>query len=229
MRAIGYTRVSTAEQAIHGISLSMQESRIRAVPLVNPEIDVLDVIVDDGYSAASLDRPGMIRVRRLIDDGLIDMLIISKLDRLTRSVKDLYALLDLCASRNVALHSMSESLDTSSATGRLVVTVMAAVTQWERETISERTREALAVLQSQGKRVGAVPFGWSTGTGRELVASPGEIAIIECAESLKRSGRTLSEIADELTRRGMTTRRGTPFSRQGVYRMLKKSEGADPG
>jgi site-specific DNA recombinase len=69
--------------------------------------------------------------------------IIAKLDRLTRSVKDLCSLLELFEKRGVALISVAESLDTASAAGRLVITIMAAVSQWEREAIGERTRDAL--------------------------------------------------------------------------------------
>src|SRR5215472_10094537 len=86
--------------------------------------------------------------------------IVAKLDRLTRSVRDLADLLERFERRDVALMSVSESLDTRSAAGRLVMNVLMSVAQWEREAIGERTREALRHKQAQGQRVGNVPYGF---------------------------------------------------------------------
>ena len=94
-------------------------------------------------------------------------MIIAKLDRLTRSVRDLAELLELFQRRGVALVSVAESLDTGSASGRLVLNIMTAVSQWEREAIGERTRDALRHKKAKGERVGNVAFGY-----RRQVAVP---------------------------------------------------------
>ena len=104
--------------------------------------ELLDIIVDGGESAKSLQRPGMERLLALVDTKKVDTVIIAKLDRLTRSVKDLCTLLERFERRGVALISVAESLDTGSAAGRLVLNIMTAVSQWEREAIGERTRDA---------------------------------------------------------------------------------------
>jgi site-specific DNA recombinase len=78
----------------------------------------------------------------------------------TRSVKDLCSLLELFEKRSVALISVAESLDTASAAGRLVITITAAVSQWEREAIGERTRDALRHRRTSGERVGNIRFGF---------------------------------------------------------------------
>ena len=83
-------------------------------------------------------------------------MLIAKLDRCTRSVADLASLIDTFSRRGVALISAAESLDTSSAGGRLVVNVLGAVAQWEREAIAERTSAALQVLKQQGRATGGV-------------------------------------------------------------------------
>src|SRR5580700_2884003 len=98
-------------------------------------------------------RPGMTKLLTMVEGREVDAVIIAKLDRLTRSVKDLCSLLDLFEKRKVALVSVAESLDTGSAAGRLVITIMGAVSQWEREAIGERTRDALRHKRSQGERV----------------------------------------------------------------------------
>src|SRR5580693_8604724 len=85
-----------------------------------------------------------IRAMALVDAGKVKAVIVAKLDRLTRSVKDLCELLERFERKGVALVSVAESLDTGSAAGRLVLNIMAAVSQWEREAIGERTRDALS-------------------------------------------------------------------------------------
>ena len=143
MKAIAYARVSTDKQADRGVSLEAQAEKIRAMAVVH-NAELLDLIVDGGESAKSLNRPGMERLLALVDAGLVQAIIVAKLDRLTRSVKDLCTLLDRFERRGVALISVAESLDTGSAAGRLVLNIMTAVSQWEREAIGERTRDALS-------------------------------------------------------------------------------------
>lgn len=99
---------------------------------------------DADASAKDLNRPGLVRVLALVEKRDVDAVIVAKLDRLTRSVRDLGELLERFERRGVSLVSVAESLDTGTAAGRLVLNVMASVSQWEREVIGERTREALA-------------------------------------------------------------------------------------
>src|SRR6202011_5717496 len=123
------------------------------------DAELIDIIVEAGESAKSLNRRGMQRLLALIDSGEVQTVIVAKLDRLTRSVKDLCELLERFERRGVALISVAESLDTGSAAGRLVLNIMAAVSPWERGAIAERTRETLQHKRSQGQRVGNIAFG----------------------------------------------------------------------
>ena len=84
---------------------------------------------------------------------------------MTRSVQVLCSLIHLFGKRKVALISVAESLDTGSAAGRLVITIMGAVSQWEREAIGERTRDALQHKRSNGERVGNIPYGYQLAEG----------------------------------------------------------------
>ena len=140
MKAIGYVRVSTEKQADFGVSLEAQTEKVRAMVVVQGA-ELAEVIIDAGESAKSLNRPGMARLLSLVDAGVVDAVIIAKLDRLTRSVKDLAELLERFNRRGVSLVSVAESLDTGTAAGRLVLNIMTAVSQWEREAIGERTRD----------------------------------------------------------------------------------------
>jgi site-specific DNA recombinase len=128
IQTIGYVRVSTDRQAEQGVSLEAQESKIRAMATIH-SAELVEVIIDGGESAKSLNRPGLQRLLALINAGQVQAVIVAKLDRLTRSVKDLCSLLELFEKRKIALISVAESLDTTSAAGRLVITIMAAVSQ----------------------------------------------------------------------------------------------------
>ena len=98
-------------------------------------------------------------------------MIVLKLDRLTRSVRDLADLLELFQRRKVALMSVSESLNTATAAGRMVVNMLGTVAQWEREAIGERTSAALSAKRLRGERAGAVPYGFALAAdGQQLKA-----------------------------------------------------------
>src|SRR6202048_4523156 len=211
MRAIGYVRVSTDKQAEHGVSLEAQREKIRAMALVH-DAELLDIIVDGGESAKSLQRPGMIRLLAMVNAHQVQAVIVAKLDRLTRSVKDLCELLERFERRGVALISVAESLDTGSAAGRLVINIMTAVSQWEREAIGERTRDALSHKRGNGERVGNIQFGYRRCADRKHIEQdPGEQAVLDEISQLRQSGHSLRGIASELNHRELRTRRGSSW------------------
>jgi len=223
MKAIGYARVSTDRQAERGVSLEAQTEKIRAMALVH-DAELLDIIVDGGESAKSLNRPGMQRLLTLVDSGEVKTVIVAKLDRLTRSVKDLCELLDRFERRGVALVSVAESLDTGSAAGRLVLNIMTAVSQWEREAIGERTRDALGHKRSQRERVGNIAFGYRLAPdGVHVEPDAVEQAAIGTIRKLRASGRTLRQIAADLNEEGRRTRRGSEWRLESVARVVQST------
>jgi DNA invertase Pin-like site-specific DNA recombinase len=186
--------------------------------------DLIDVIVDGGESAKSLNRPGLQRLMALVNGGKVQAVIVAKLDRLTRSVKDLCGLLELFEKRKVALISVAESLDTGSAAGRLVITIMGAVSQWEREAIGERTRDALRHKRGNGERVGNIEFGFRLAPdGRHVEPDAAEQAAQAEIRNLRRQGHTLRGIAMMLNGHGYRTRRGTDWRLESVARILKQN------
>jgi site-specific DNA recombinase len=219
--AVGYVRVSTEKQADTGVSLEAQTEKVRAMAVVQG-VELVDVIVDAGESAKSLHRPGMTRLLALVDAGAVQTVIIAKLDRLTRSVADLAELLKRFERRHVALVSVADALDTGTAAGRLVLNIMVSVSQWEREAIGERTRDALRHKGANGERVGTLPYGYRLdGSGERLEAEPAEQAVVGRIRGLRREGRSMRAIADELNARGCRTRRGTQWRFQYVAAVLR--------
>ena len=214
--AVGYVRVSTEKQADVGISLEAQTEKIQAMAVVQG-LELSEVIIDAGESAKSLSRPGMERLLQLVDSGTVETVIVAKLDRLTRSVKDLAELLEHFNRRGVFLVSVAESLDTGSASGRLVLNIMTAVSQWEREAIGERTRDALSHKKAKGERVGTVPFGYRLASdGVHLNPEPAEQAILDKIRQLRASNYPFRRIAGELNRQGFRTRCGSLWRHQYV-------------
>jgi len=138
-RTIVYCRVSLDKMAEKGVSLAAQQAKARAYAELY-DLHVVDTIIDAGASAKTLARPGLERALGLLKTGKADALLVVKLDRLTRSVSDLGKLVEgYFGTGKWALLSVSEQIDTRSAAGRLVLNVLASVSQWEREAIGERT------------------------------------------------------------------------------------------
>ena len=220
-KAIGYVRVSTDKQADRGISLEAQVEKIRAMATVH-DVELLDVLVDAGESAKDLDRPGMVRILEMVQSRAVGMVIVAKLDRLTRSVKDLAVLLEQFQRRGVSLVSVAESLDTGSASGRLVLNIMVSVSQWEREAIGERTRDAMRHKKAKLEFVGNAPYGFRQAADkRHVEPEPGEQAILARIHRLRKSGKSLRGIAEQLNRLEIRTRQGSPWRHEYVARLLK--------
>jgi DNA invertase Pin-like site-specific DNA recombinase len=137
----------------------------------------------------------------------VDLVIVAKLDRLTRSVKDLADLLDLFQRRGVSFISAAEALDTGSASGRLVINITVSVSQWERETIGERTATALRHKRAQRRVYNHEPYGYAR-SGDELIAVEAEQAAIGLMREWRACGWTFRRIARELDAAGTPTKSG---------------------
>src|SRR5215831_17502980 len=153
-RAVAYLRVSTEKQADKGVSLNAQRAKVVAYAQLY-ELELVDVVIDAGASAKTLDRPGLQRALEMLRAGQAEAFLVAKLDRLTRSVVHLGQLVeDYFAKDKWALLSVGEQIDTRSAAGRLVLNVLASVSQWEREAIGERTSAAMQHKASVGEYTG---------------------------------------------------------------------------
>ena len=219
-RVIGYIRVSTDKQADSGLSIDAQRAKVEGYAALYG-LELVDVLVDAGASAKSLARPALADALAMLARGEADALLVAKLDRLTRSVRDLSDLTDACNREGWALLSVADQLDTDSAAGRLVLNILVSVGQWEREAIGERTAAALAVKAARGELVGAVPYGCALAAdGRTLLPEPAERAAVDLARELRAAGLSLRAVSAELDRRGYRARNGRPFAATQVARMV---------
>jgi DNA invertase Pin-like site-specific DNA recombinase len=221
MNAIGYIRVSTADQADSGLSLNHQESKIRAY-CEALDISLVDIVSDAGYSAKTLKRPGMTEVVEQIKNKTVDAVIILKLDRLTRSVKDLGAMTALFEKTGVALVSVQDSINTSTAAGRLVLNVLGSVAQWESEAIGERTKAAMSVKKAAGQLVGAVPYGYNLDSdGSTLTENAAEQRTLKLIRKLRNQGLSYNKIALYLNKKGIATKQGKTWAAQTISNLCK--------
>lgn len=218
-RAVAYVRVSTEKQADAGQSLEAQQAKVTAYAGLY-DLELVEVVVDAGASAKTLDRPGLTRALAMLKSGKADALVVVKLDRLTRSVRDLGALVETYfASGKAALLSVSEQIDTRSAGGRLVLNVLASVSQWEREAVGERTAAVMQFKAAAGEYCGGrAPYGFRVEAGR-LVAVEAEQEVLSAVREARASGLPLRAIAASLEARGLLSRTGKAFGLTQVARM----------
>ena len=208
MSFIGYIRVSTDEQARSGISLDLQESKIRDYTKLN-DLELSKVIRDEGESGKDLKRPGMEEVINLVNGRKIEGIIVYKLDRLSRKVIDTLNLIEQFDRHGVAFHSITERIDTKTAMGKFFITILSALAQMERDMISERTKGALNYKRSQGGLAGGIPYGFtSKGKKKEarLTKDDTEQKILKTILDTHAAGGSYNKIANELNRQEISTR-----------------------
>lgn len=199
--------------------MEAQEHKVRAMASIKDAV-LAEVIEDEDESGKSLDRPGVQRLLALVKSRSVDMVIFAKLDRISRSVRDIAAIVDLFNKKKVALISVSETIDTTTANGRMFVYFMGLMGQMEREVIGERTSAALQQKRRRGERAGTVPYGFRAVEGGKLEAEPSEADVVATAKVLRESGLSLRKVADSLNEDGYKTRAGTPWRFQYVARIL---------
>ncbi len=176
---IGYVRVSTDEQAQNGFSIDFQKERIEEKFKIEG-ITNYEIMVDEGISGKSLNRPKMKQILELIGQNKVQTFVVFKLDRLSRSVSDLIKFLDDCNNADVNFISIAEKIDLSTAFGRMFVYIIGIFAQFEREQISERTLAGMMEKANQGQYpYNNIPFGYHKLEDHTLVVNEKEKAIFK--------------------------------------------------
>lgn len=229
-RVVAYVRVSSKEQVEDGVSLAAQRTRVEAYALAM-DLELVGVEEDAGFSAKTLaGRRGLERALKALEEGRADGLLVVKLDRLTRSVRDLGHLVDRYFASRWSLLSVSDSIDTRTAAGRLILNVLTSVAQWEREATGERTRDALAHLKAEGVKIGGEALGWRRsdgvdGDGRRVVVPDQEEAeTVERMLAMRADGASLRTIARALVSERRRTKRGGRWDAATVRKVLGRTD-----
>lgn len=190
---VAYLRVSTEEQAISGLSLAAQEKAIR-VECDRRGLALVAFHTDAGISAKNLDRPALTAALADLDSGRGSVLMVAKLDRLSRNVHDASGLLQRAGKAGWDLVALDAPVDTTTPQGAAMAQVLAVFAELERRLIGERTKAALAVRKAQGVRLGRPQ------------TLPDKI--VKRIEKARAAGATWSAIARQLTEEGVPTAQG---------------------
>lgn len=219
MRCALYIRVSTEEQAKEGFSIAAQKNRLLAY-CESQEWDAVGFYVDEGESAKDLNRTNLKRMLKDIEEGFIDVVLVYRLDRLTRSVLDLYQLLEKFEKHNCKFKSATEVYDTTTAIGRLFITLVAALAQWERENLGERVRMGMTQKVKQGEWHGSTPpIGYYYADGK-LMINEDEARIVRKIFDLYLSGLSDRKIAIKLNEEGIPNNSDKEWQEQRVRYIL---------
>lgn len=219
MRLVAYVRVSTQDQQ----TIANQVEKIRSYCDLHDH-ELIEVFSDHGLSAKNADRPGLRRAIKASTSNGVDGLVITKLDRLSRSVRDWSEICDLFNRREKALLSVFDHIDTSTAKGRMVINLFATIAQWEREEIAERTKTSMDYLRRQGRRIGlhaAYGYKIDPDDSTRVIPCSQEQAILDTIRELRATGMNYSQVAAALNADGHMNRAGNPFNKSGVWRLVK--------
>lgn len=199
-----YCRVSSREQAINGFGIDDQERRCREYIDIYYEDQgyELQLFREEGVSAKNIERPELQKVIELIRKKKIDVLVVYTYDRLTRRLKDFINLLELMQAKDVVLDTVKEKFNTSSATGRMFVHMIVAMSEWEEDTIAERTSRGLEESAKQGNYCKAkYPMGYrkvKEGKKTTLIIDEEKAEIIKYIFDEISNGRTDFSLRHEL-------------------------------
>ena len=185
---------------------------------------------DGGFSGGNMDRPGLQRLMTLVADGKIDIIVVYKIDRLTRSLTDFARLAEVLDKQGVSFVSVTQQFNTTTSMGRLMLNVLLSFAQFEREITGERIRDKIAASKKKGMWMGGpVPMGYDV-KDRQLVINGPDASIVSSIFSLYLDEGNVPALLDRLSRDKIVTAPrtsakgklsgGKPFTRGHLYKLL---------
>lgn len=211
MATYAYARISIDDA--NSVSINDQLAKINAYAFAQDR-SVDDTFVDEGVSGKTLNRPSAQALLAKAQPG--DVIIVNRLDRLTRSVRDVNDLMD----RGLVLVSVVESLDTSTATGRMIVNMLGTFAQFERELIVERTTASLDFKRRSGANYCFAPFGYRNGADGRREPIPEELELIGAMSAMRGAGKSYQDIANFANASGIKPHRADKWAKASVHAML---------
>lgn len=206
-RVIGYVRCSTQKQADSGLGMAAQARQLKS-ECERRTWCLKEIVTDSGKTAKNMSREGMQRALAALNAGEADVLMVPKQDRATRSVRDLYDLMDASSRGGWALVDLETGMDTCDPTKRMIAGMRGVVSQWEREMIALRTRDALAEKKAAGIKL-----------GRPVILPD---ATANHVRLLREQGNSIRRIADLLNDEGVPTASGRRWYATSVQRILDR-------
>jgi site-specific DNA recombinase len=181
---------------------------------------VRDRYDDGGISGGTLERPALKRLVADIQEGLVDVVVVYKIDRLSRSLVDFTKLVEVFDANSVTFVSVTQSFNTTTSMGRLTLNILLSFAQFEREVIGERIRDKVAASRKRGMWMGGfVPLGYDV-RERKLVANDAEATLVRRIFQGFVETESCTKLVQVLRAEGATTKRGRPLTKSDVYRIL---------
>src|SRR3954453_12494258 len=210
VRCAIYTRVSTdqgLEQDFNSLDAQYDASQAYIRSQAHAGWTLLKAKYDDGgFSGGNTDRPALQRLLNDVQAGKVDIIVVYKVDRLTRSLADFAKLVELFDQRNVSFVSVTQSFNTTSSMGRLPLNVLLSFAQFEREVIGERVRDKIAASKRKGIWVGGpIPLGYAS-RDKKLVVLPAEAEAIRTIFARYLELGSIRALAEDLDRRGVRSK-----------------------
>jgi len=172
---------------------------------------------DGGFSGGNLDRPALKQLIADIEDGLIDIIVVYKIDRLSRALMDFSKLVEIFDRNGVTFVSVTQSFNTTTSMGRLTLNILLSFAQFEREVIGERIRDKVAASRRKGIWMGGpVPLGYDV-KDRKLVVNATEAEAVQTIFLLFARSSSTAQVIDELHARGIQTKKHKPFDKSYLY------------
>ena len=179
-----------------------------------------DAYDDGGFSGGTLERPALKQLLADIEEGLVDVVVVYKIDRLSRSLMDFSKLVEVFDRSDVTFVSVTQSFNTTTSMGRLTLNILLSFAQFEREVIAERVRDKIRASRRKGIWMGgSVPFGYVVKDRKLVVDDPAAATVRGVFERFVRIGSG-TVLARELREEGLTTPTGRPVDKGWLYRML---------
>lgn len=223
-KAVVYIRVSTSDQAN---SLEVQEQKAKDYCIYHG-IEIHSVFVDEDISGSKpiYSRPSGSKIKELIKKGEINYVVVAKLDRAFRSTIDALTTVDLWNKEQISLSVIDMgglSVDTASAAGKMVFTMLVAFSEFERSKTSERVKDVLSHKKANMKVYSRTPIGYDR-KGDDLVINEMEQKTIELIFELSHKKYSLSQIAFELAARKIKPKNGNYWQRSSINYILQNSD-----
>lgn len=218
-----YIRVSTEEQAKFGYSIKAQKEKLLNYALIK-EWKIYDIYIDEGLSGKDLNRPKIMKLLKDIEDNKVNNVLVFKIDRLTRSTKDLINLIEFFQKKNCEFNSLTESIDTSSPTGRMFIKIIGLFAEFERETIAERIKLGLERKVKEGYSIcsSTVSYGYMKEKGNNIQKiNKEESYIVKKIYKEYLNGKSIKEIKNELITKNIKTKKDKEWTNKTIRDILK--------
>lgn len=220
-QAIGYIRVSSAQQAQEGVSLEAQQAKIEQWCLANG-YELVNVFKDEGISGKRMDtRQGLQDALATLKRG--NAFVFYSMSRVARSTKDMLSIGELITKKKADMVSVIENFDTTTATGKMMFQMLAVLAEFERNLVGERTATVLQNKKANRQvYTNQTPYGFKAVNGR-LEQVKQEVKVVAEIQQARAKGKTLQAIADNLNSRGIPTKTNKQWQPATIHLLLQRT------